>query len=76
MSSPPLSGQARVVIEEWRRHYNHDRPHSALGYQTNSSHCLLGYVELGIGRRGLSTPGTKKLSHIFGRRAMFADRPD
>ncbi len=23
---------ARVVIEQWRRHYNHDRPHSSLGY--------------------------------------------
>ncbi len=26
--------EARVVIEEWRRQYNHERPHSALGYQT------------------------------------------
>jgi putative transposase len=26
--------EARVVIERWRRHYNHDRPHSSLGYQT------------------------------------------
>jgi len=25
---------AQVVIERWRRHYNEDRPHSALGYQT------------------------------------------
>ena len=26
--------EARVVIEDWRRQYNHERPHSALGYQT------------------------------------------
>lgn len=26
--------EARVVIETWRRHYNEDRPHSSLGYQT------------------------------------------
>ncbi len=26
--------EARVVIEAWRRQYNHERPHSALGYQT------------------------------------------
>jgi putative transposase len=26
--------EARVVIERWRRHYNEDRPHSSLGYQT------------------------------------------
>ena len=26
--------EARVVIEEWRRHYNEVRPHSSLGYRT------------------------------------------
>jgi putative transposase len=26
--------EARVVIEQWRRHYNEIRPHSSLGYQT------------------------------------------
>lgn len=26
--------EARVVIEQWRRHYNEDRPHSALGNLT------------------------------------------
>jgi putative transposase len=25
---------AQVVVEWWRRHYNEDRPHSALGYRT------------------------------------------
>jgi len=25
--------EARVVIEDWRRQYNYERPHSALGYQ-------------------------------------------
>jgi len=24
--------EAKVLIEQWRRHYNHVRPHSALGY--------------------------------------------
>jgi putative transposase len=27
-------GEAKVVIEEWRRHYNEVRPHSSLGYLT------------------------------------------
>ncbi len=27
-------GEAQVVIEKWRKHYNRQRPHSALGYQT------------------------------------------
>jgi putative transposase len=26
--------EAKVVIEAWRRHYNKERPHSSLGYQT------------------------------------------
>ena len=25
--------EAKVLIEQWRRHYNHVRPHSALGYK-------------------------------------------
>lgn len=25
--------EAQTIIEEWRRHYNHIRPHSALGYK-------------------------------------------
>jgi putative transposase len=25
---------AQVVVERWRRHYNDERPHSALGYRT------------------------------------------
>ncbi|MEO8896583.1 MAG: integrase core domain-containing protein, partial [Rhizomicrobium sp.] len=34
--------EARVVIEQWRKHYNTIRPHSSLGYrppapQTSSS---------------------------------------
>jgi hypothetical protein len=26
--------EAKIVIENWRRHYNAVRPHSSLGYQT------------------------------------------
>lgn len=26
--------EARVLIEQWRRHYNDERPHSSLGYMT------------------------------------------
>jgi transposase InsO family protein len=25
--------EARIIIERWRRHYNHQRPHSSLGYR-------------------------------------------
>lgn len=30
----PSLAEARVIIEQWRRHYNTRRPHSALDYQT------------------------------------------
>ena len=26
--------EARVLIEQWRQHYNHERPHSSLGYRS------------------------------------------
>ncbi len=26
--------EARALAEEWQREYNHDRPHSSLGYKT------------------------------------------
>ena len=26
--------EAKVVIESWRKHYNQERPHSSLNYQT------------------------------------------
>ena len=28
--------EARVVIEDWRQHYNQERPHSRLGYQSEA----------------------------------------
>jgi putative transposase len=28
--------EARILIEQWRRHYNEQRPHSSLGYRTPS----------------------------------------
>ena len=41
--------EARVVIEQWRLHYNDRRPHSSLGYQTPSE----------FGRRGGSSSGLR-----------------
>ena len=34
--------EAKVLVEEYRRHYNHQRPHSALGYQTPAEFGALG----------------------------------
>ena len=30
----PLRAEAKIVIENWRRHFNTVRPHSSLDYQT------------------------------------------
>jgi len=32
--------EAKVLVEEYRRHYNHERPHSALGYRTPAEFAL------------------------------------
>jgi putative transposase len=39
--------EARVVIEQWRRHYNECRPHSSLGYQTPAQF-RAGQTDIGI----------------------------
>ena len=30
---PIIAAKAQIVIEQWRKHYNTKRPHSALGYR-------------------------------------------
>jgi len=32
--------EAQVLIEDWRRHYNRDRPHSSLGYNRPAPEAL------------------------------------
>ena len=34
-------GEAQIVIEQWRRHYNTIRPHSALGYRPPAPQAVL-----------------------------------
>src|SRR5215831_16396811 len=36
------SAEAKVIIEAWRRHYNHVRPHSSLGYLTPNEFVVQG----------------------------------
>lgn len=67
--------EAQVVIEDWRRRYNQERPHSTLGYQTPAS------VYWGDGRdrsssEGHSGPAPKKSTHIFDHKATIGERPD
>ena len=34
--------EAQIIIEEWRKHYNTKRPHSALGYRPPAPEAILG----------------------------------
>jgi hypothetical protein len=34
--------EAQVLIERWRRHYNTERPHSALGYRPPAPEVVTG----------------------------------
>jgi transposase InsO family protein len=34
-------GEAKVIIEAWRRHYNTERPHSSLGYKPPAPETIL-----------------------------------
>jgi len=37
--------EARVVIEQWRKHYNTKRPHSALGYRPPAPETIIALQE-------------------------------
>ena len=38
--------EAHVVIENWRRHYNRVRPHSAIGYRSPASEIVISMLPL------------------------------
>ena len=41
--------EARVVIEDWRRHYNGVRPHSSLNYETPEAFSRQAFKDLSTG---------------------------
>lgn len=43
--------EARVIIEQWRKEYNHERPHSSLGYLTPKE-----FASLAMPDSGRATP--------------------
>lgn len=67
--------EARVVIEEWRRMYNQQRPHSTLGYQTPAT-AYWGTASPRAGSGGYSGTAAEKSMHTVGHQATIADRPD
>ncbi len=44
--------EAKVLIEQWRTHYNTVRPHSALGYRPPAPEVLLSEMPMPQGRPG------------------------
>lgn len=52
--------EAKVVIEDWRTHYNEVRPHSSLPYQTPVEFRQASECRPTIGHESLETRGTKK----------------
>lgn len=56
--------EARVLIEQWRRHYNTQRPHSSLGYRTPAPEVLLSmpWNPSGSGSTG-SSSGDMTIAH-------------
>lgn len=67
--------EAQVVIEEWRRQYNQDRPHSTLGYHTLVT-AYGGTSRRGSVVGGLSGPVAEKPTHTLGCDARIDDQPD
>ena len=37
--------EAQIIIEQWRQHYNHKRPHSALGYRPPAPEVIISLQE-------------------------------
>ena len=52
--------EAKVVIEQWRRHYNEVRPHSSLTYRTPNEFVQQGCSSVRSGGRSLRMMGPKK----------------
>ena len=65
--------EARVVIEQWRRHYNEDRPHQGLGNLTPAEYATkLAAGEIAPRERRRARPATGRSAAICG---VSAARP-
>jgi putative transposase len=50
--------EAQVVIESWRRHYNHVRPHASLGYRAPAPEVVMSALAMGTAARRPASPPT------------------
>jgi transposase InsO family protein len=53
--------EAQIIIEQWRKHYNTKRPHSALGYRPPAPETIIPMVP-----RPINHALTFKLDHLVG----------
>ena len=67
--------EARVVIEDWRQQYNHERPHSALGYQTPGT-AYWGGARQKTAAGDFANVAGENSSHTTGRQATISEPHD
>ena len=48
-------GEAQVIVDKYREHYNNERPHSALGYRAPLE--VFAQKQWNIGTSGTNIPG-------------------
>ena len=53
--------EARALAHEWQREYNHERPHSSLGYKTPAEFAQPPHVPPGLGSLALPEHGAGKV---------------
>ena len=53
--------EAKVLVEDYRGHYNHHRPHSALGYRTPTEFAMA----VGLDRKVDDTGKPKELESVL-----------
>ncbi len=65
--------EAQVVIEGWRREYNHMRRESALGYRAPAAEAIQGLPIAAPLAGQLGVTLTKRLDQLSGNRSRFRD---
>jgi Integrase core domain len=63
--------EARIIVESWRKEYNHSRPHSALGYLTPQEFAIHRSSRM----RQYQRPARKTSHRLWSRAAAMRDLP-
>ena len=65
---------AKVGVEQWRRHYNEVRPHSSLGYLTPAEFKASGAATITVGRAAATPPRADQEDRRPDAHVTFTDR--